>query len=79
METCSSHSPLDEAVSRAQVEVAQKPKNSGDLIVVGRGDLGGEAGKACLGLVAQRFVDGGLRVSILVMQARSSEHVNFMG
>lgn len=72
METISSHSPLEEAVSRAQVEVAQNPKNAGDLIVVGRKDLSNESGRAGLGLVAQRFVDSGLRASILVMQARPS-------
>jgi hypothetical protein len=73
MEHVSSHSPLEEAISRARIEVAQNPKNAGDLIVVGRRDLSNESGKACLGLVAQRFVDGGLRASILVMQARSSQ------
>jgi Kef-type K+ transport system membrane component KefB len=72
MEHISSHSPLEEAMSRAQVEVAQNPKNAGDLIVVGRKDLSNESGRACLGLVAQKFVDGGLRASILVMQARPS-------
>jgi Kef-type K+ transport system membrane component KefB len=72
MEHVSSHSPLEEAISRAQIEVAQNPKNAGDLIVVGRRDLSNESGKACLGVVAQRFVDGGLRASILVMQARPS-------
>ncbi|KAG9755215.1 hypothetical protein KCU59_g152, partial [Aureobasidium melanogenum] len=72
MESISSHSPLEEAISRAQVEVAQNPKNAGDLIVVGRKDLSNESGRACLGLVAQRFVDSGLRASILVMQARPS-------
>ncbi|KAG9698453.1 hypothetical protein KCU95_g2519, partial [Aureobasidium melanogenum] len=72
METISSHSPLEEAVSRAQVEVAQNPKNAGDLIVVGRKDLSNESGRAGLGLVAQRFVDSGSRASILVMQARPS-------
>jgi Kef-type K+ transport system membrane component KefB len=70
MEHVSSHSPLEEAISRAAIEVAQNPKNAGDLIVVGRRDLSSESGRACLGLVAQRFVDGGLRASILVMQAR---------
>ncbi|KAG9960549.1 hypothetical protein KCU61_g6485, partial [Aureobasidium melanogenum] len=72
MESISSHSPLEEAISRAQIEVAQNPKNAGDLIVVGRKDLSNEPGRACLGLVAQRFVDSGLRASILVMQARPS-------
>ncbi|KAI5241199.1 hypothetical protein E4T43_05623 [Aureobasidium subglaciale] len=72
MESVSSHSPLEEAISRAQIEVAQNPKNAGDLIVVGRRDLSNESGRACLGLVAQRFVDSGLRASILVMQARPS-------
>jgi Kef-type K+ transport system membrane component KefB len=73
MEHVSSHSPLEEAISRAAIEVAQNPKNAGDLIVVGRRDLSSESGKACLGLVAQRFVDGGLRASILVMQARPGQ------
>ncbi|KAI5246423.1 hypothetical protein E4T42_06337 [Aureobasidium subglaciale] len=72
MESVSSHSPLEEAISRAQIEVAQNPKNAGDLIVVGRRDLSSESGRACLGLVAQRFVDSGLRASILVIQARPS-------
>ncbi|CAD0088098.1 unnamed protein product [Aureobasidium vineae] len=71
MESISSHLPLEEAISRAQVEVAQNPKNAGDLIVVGRRDFSNESGRACLGLVAQKFVDSGLRASILVMQARS--------
>lgn len=78
LETVSSHSPLDEAVSRAQTEVSQNPKNAGDLIVVGRNDLSTESGKACLGLVAQRFVDSGLRASILVMQARQPEPANLV-
>ncbi|KAI4849470.1 hypothetical protein E4T44_03331 [Aureobasidium sp. EXF-8845] len=73
MEHVSSHSPLEEAISRAAIEVAQNPKNAGDLIVVGRRDLSSESGRACLGLVAQRFVDGGLRASILVMQARPGQ------
>jgi len=73
MEHVSSHSPLEEAISRAATEVAQNPKNAGDLIVVGRRDLSNESGKACLGLVAQKFVDGGLRASILVMQARPGQ------
>lgn len=77
MESVSSHSPLEEALSRAQVEVAQNPKNAGDLIVVGRNNLSSESGRAGLGLVAQRFVDSGLRASILVMQARQSEPMNF--
>ncbi|CAD0115514.1 unnamed protein product, partial [Aureobasidium uvarum] len=72
MESISSHSPLEEAISRAQVEVAQNPKNAGDLVVVGRRDLSSESGRACLGLVAQRFIDSGLRASILIMQARGS-------
>ncbi|TIA68946.1 hypothetical protein D6C83_01490 [Aureobasidium pullulans] len=72
MESVSSHLPLEEAIARAQIEVAQNPKNAGDLIVVGRKDLSNELGKACLGLVAQRFVDSGLRASVLVMQARPS-------
>lgn len=72
MESVSSHSPFEEAIARAQIEVAQNPKNAGDLIVVGRKDLSNELGKACLGLVAQRFVDSGLRASVLVMQARPS-------
>ncbi|KAI5202542.1 hypothetical protein E4T39_04691 [Aureobasidium subglaciale] len=72
MESVSSHSPLEEALLRAQLEVAQNPKNAGDLIVVGRRDLSNESGRACLGLVAERFVDSGLRASILVMQARPS-------
>lgn len=70
MESISSHSPLEEAISRAQVEVAQNPKNAGDLIVVGRRDLSNESGRAGLGLVAQRFLDSGSRASVLVMQAR---------
>jgi len=69
---------LREVTSLAQQTVGQAPKNSGDLIVVGRrhGRLG-DAGpgpsavdlRRTVGVQAERLVQAGLRASLLVIQA----------
>nr|POF02534.1 k(+)/h(+) antiporter 1 [Quercus suber] len=59
---------LDATLARAQLEVAQNPKNGGDLIVTGR-NLCLQTGNECLGAVAHRFVAGGFRASLVVVQA----------
>nr|POF24726.1 k(+)/h(+) antiporter 1 [Quercus suber] len=71
LETISSSSPtscLDDALDRAQREVAQNPKNGGDLIVVGRHVSFGTDNQ-CLGPVAHRMVACAIRASLVVVQA----------
>jgi hypothetical protein len=75
--------PVADSLSHARQEVAQSPRNAGDLIVVGRGnhasislmesdlttnDAGAEMRKT-LGIVAEAMVSGGVRASVLVLQA----------
>jgi hypothetical protein len=75
--------PVADSLSHARQEVAQSSRNAGDLIVVGRGnhanisameselttnDAGAEMRKT-LGIVAEAMVSGGVRGSVLVLQA----------
>ncbi|KAF2161734.1 hypothetical protein M409DRAFT_27791 [Zasmidium cellare ATCC 36951] len=74
-DTVHTSNALDDALGRAQVEVAQNPRNGGDVVVVGRHI--GHFKKTwqssnCLGASAETFADSGIRASILVVQARGS-------
>lgn len=75
--------PLADCLSHARQEVAQSPRNAGDLIVLGRGQhptistaeadfssipSGAETRKT-LGLIAESIISGGVRGSVLVIQA----------
>ncbi|SMR52668.1 unnamed protein product [Zymoseptoria tritici ST99CH_3D1] len=81
-ESVSSTSQLQDALSRAQAEVAQNPRNGGDIIVVGRhvaqfksNTAGGSANAAtteCLGAAAEMMASSGIRASLLVVQAKGS-------
>lgn len=65
--------PLKEALSRAQEEVGQNPKNAGDLVIVGRNAAlfgRGVSGSECLGTAADAIIGNGLKASVLVMQAK---------
>jgi len=74
--------PIADCLSHARQEVGQSPRNAGDLIVVGRGKHsrmadGIEPGtsssnaemKKTLGVVAETMISGGVRASVLVIQA----------
>jgi hypothetical protein len=80
-ESTSSTSQLSDALSRAQDEVAQNPRNGGDIIVVGRhaeqfrtggSGSGNAATVECLGAVAEAMASSGIRASLLVVQASGS-------
>ncbi|KJY00431.1 k(+) h(+) antiporter 1 like protein [Zymoseptoria brevis] len=81
-ESASSTSQLQDALSRAQAEVAQNPRNGGDIIVVSRhvgqfksSTAGGSANAAttdCLGAAAEMMASSGIRASLLVVQAKGS-------
>ncbi|KAF3761285.1 hypothetical protein M406DRAFT_216239, partial [Cryphonectria parasitica EP155] len=67
-----------EAVARARAHVGNSPQNAGDLVVVGRShvDLGdgvvevdGGDLRRTVGVVAQQFVDSGIKASLLVIRA----------
>ncbi|KAK3899004.1 putative transporter [Staphylotrichum tortipilum] len=72
---------LSEIVLLAQRNVGQRPKNAGDVVVVGRGDIrfgvvsaasdGGSGPdlKKTVGAVAEGLVTAGVRASVLVVQA----------
>ena len=75
--------PVTDTLTHARQEVAQSPRNAGDLIVVRRGNhasisaaesditsssAGAEMRKT-LGVVAETMVSGGVRSSVLVLQA----------
>lgn len=71
---------VDAAVEKVQGELARKPRNSGDLIVVGRSLSTSEragtattssslAAVACLGVPAQKFLESNTRASVLIVQA----------
>lgn len=67
--------PVDDAIARAEIEVAQNPKNAGDLIVLGRRAtslFGSSSANGSLGAAADHFNERGLKASILVVQARSN-------
>lgn len=74
--------PIADCLSHARQEVGQSPRNAGDLIVVGRGKHsrmadGVEHGisssnfemRKTLGIVAETMISGGVRASVLVLQA----------
>ncbi|KAH8598932.1 Sodium/hydrogen exchanger family-domain-containing protein [Bisporella sp. PMI_857] len=78
-------SPIADALSHARQEIAQSPKNAGDLIVLGRGrhaslisnnaPANPEQSKT-LGVVAESIISGGIRGSVLVIQAGERELQN---
>lgn len=73
--------PVADALTYARQEIAQTPRNAGDLIVVGRGTHSTIAGtedepsaaaaemRKTLGVVAETMVSGGVRGSVLIFQA----------
>ena len=69
-------SVLEASVERAKTEVSQNPKNGGDIIVLGRGNVSENSssgsGPACLGVAAEKVLGAGLRCSLLVILARGS-------
>lgn len=81
----STTTPVRDALRHARQEVAQSPRNAGDLIVVGRGKRGpftpteidlttsptGVELRKTLGIVAESMISGGVRASILVIHAAS--------
>lgn len=72
-ETVSTKDQLGDALAQAQAEVAQDPKNGGDIIVVGRHTQHfkhATSANNCLGAAAQTFADSGIRASLLIVQAR---------
>lgn len=68
---------LDASVERAKTEVSQNPKNGGDIIVLGRGNVSetssSGSGPACLGVAAEKVLGAGLRASLLVILAKGPE------
>lgn len=74
-DTVQTSNPLHEALGRAQLEIAQNPKNGGDVVVVGR-HIGhfrkASQSSDCLGAAADTFAASGIRASLLVVQARGS-------
>lgn len=75
-ESHSSTTPLQDALTRAQAEVAQNPRNGGDIIVVGR-HIGqfrpSGPSPDCLGAATDTFASSGIRASLLVVQARGTD------
>jgi nucleotide-binding universal stress UspA family protein len=75
--------PVADCLDRARQEIGQSPKNAGDLVVVGSGKhsnvplsvnkLGESSSRAetrkTLGIVAESLIYGGIKGSILVIQA----------
>jgi hypothetical protein len=72
-------SPIEDCLAHARKEIGQSPRNAGDLIVVGRSrhpylvDAHEHVGNAdlrkTLGVAAESIISGGVRGSVLVMQA----------
>jgi Kef-type K+ transport system membrane component KefB len=70
---------IDDCLAHARQEVGQSPRNAGDLVVVGRGRHGRMAElydgsgntemRKTLGVVAETLITGGVRGSVLVIQA----------
>lgn len=67
-----------EAVSRAKMHVGMFPKNSGDIVVVGRShrdfgdhveEVGGSELRRTIGTVAERLIESGVKASLLVVKA----------
>ena len=75
--------PVADCLSHARQEIAQSPRNAGDLVVVGRGqhatismaeteftsNPSGADMRKTLGIVAESIISGGVRGSVLVIQA----------
>lgn len=79
----STNRPIADALSHARQELAQTPRNAGDLVVVRRGshatisstesettaNAAGADMRKTLGVVAEAMVSGGVRGSVSVLQA----------
>lgn len=72
--------PIVDCLNHARQEIGQSPKNAGDLMVVGRGrhnrmlDAASSSSsnhemRKTLGVVAESMISGGIRGSVLVLQA----------
>jgi hypothetical protein len=76
-ESDSVSSVLDASLERAKTEVSQNPKNGGDIIVLGRGNVSetssSGSGPVCLGVAAEKVLGANLRASVLVLLARGPE------
>lgn len=73
-ESFSAGSLFDATLERAKKEVAQNPKNGGDLIVMGRCNAGDSSSStACLGATAQKVLGANLRASLLVVVSKVQE------
>lgn len=66
---------LEAVVERAKTEMGQNPKNGGDIVILGRGEMGDApgSGTGCLGVGAERVLAAGLRASLLVVLAKGPE------
>jgi hypothetical protein len=71
-DSASADSILDAAIERAAPEIGQNPKNGGDIIILGRGNVG-DSSTGCLGVAAERVLASGLRASLLVVLAKGGE------
>ncbi|KAM0717690.1 hypothetical protein Q7P37_007542 [Cladosporium fusiforme] len=73
-ESVSVSSLFDATLERAKKEVAQNPKNGGDIIVMGRGNTADSgSGTSCLGVTAQKILGASLRASLLIVLAKVQE------
>jgi hypothetical protein len=74
--------PIADCLDHARQEIGQSPRNAGDLVIVGRGkhtrmnelaEMGGASAnvemRRTLGAVAESIISGGVRGSVLVIQA----------
>lgn len=68
---------LDATLDRAKTEIGQNPKNGGDIIILGRGNVSESnssgTGPACLGVAAEKVLGANLRASLLVVLAKGPE------
>jgi Kef-type K+ transport system membrane component KefB len=67
-----SSTPLQDAITRAQAEVGQNPKNGGDIVIVSRNTQASHGDASCLGPAADAYLASTIRASLLVVQARGS-------
>ena len=73
LETNVSANPIQDALSRAQSEVGQNPRNGGDIVMLGRNSqISQNASESCLGMVADTILGSGVQASLLVIQARGA-------
>lgn len=73
-ESVSANSLFGATLERAKKEVAQNPKNGGDIIVMGRGNTGDSGSvTGCLGNTAQKVLGENMRASLLVVLAKVQE------